>query len=111
MMMNQPSMTLMEIDTGRMLLLWQPKTCGVNRPRRRSSMRSNPVRVSSEIVSLETLNVEGNQRESDGLISVRFLGVFFLLSGLLLGNLDGERSSVHAYWMESEVAHASEYRI
>ena len=111
MMSNQPSMTLIEIDTGRMLLLWQPKICGVNRHHRRSSMRSNPVRVLSAIVSLETLNVEVNHRESEGLIRVQFLGVFFLLSGLLLGNLDGERSSVHAYWMESEVAHASEYRI
>lgn len=74
-------------------------------------MRSNLVKVSSEIVSLETLNVEGEHRGSDGLISVRFLGVFFLLSGLLLGNLDGERSSAQPHWIESEVSNASEYRI
>jgi hypothetical protein len=74
-------------------------------------MRSNRVRVSSEIVSLGTLNVEGDHRESDGLISVRLLGGFLLLSGLLLGNLDGNRSSTQPHWIESEVANASKHRI
>ncbi len=74
-------------------------------------MLSNRVRPSSEIVSLEILNVEGSHRGSEGLINVRFLGVAFLLSGLLLGNLDGDRSTAQTNRIDAEVSNASEYRI